>query len=497
MPLSEHVVNDYQTIRLSLKAHPMRFLREHYARQKFVTADQLKTIRDGKRLSIAGLVLIRQRPGSAKGVVFITIEDETGVANLVVWPDVFDKQRKIVMGARLMAVHGIVQRDEDSDVIHVVAARLEDHSYMLRHLSEDIITPPLERGDAPKSCARRPAAIRAMSRSSPKAATFINGHLPARHAAKARMRMHPRHHRPSGADRRATGAASADRRPMEEPDRKRDHSHRALRKRPLRQSGLGIGAGAARSFNEHVQRGRNRRAHRSQANARPMDWNFFIPDDNIHVCGQAATARQPPAQAHRLRRCGPALPLADLDPRRWAVAQLRLSLCHSCGRKLSAPFPPQTKAKGSAMKRFFLTLAALLVALAPASANARSNLEGRWKNGKMEIVIAPCGRALCGTVVKASAEQQARAQSGSGTHLIGARVIDGIQPAGGGTYRANVFVAGPRQQRKRHDRAGWAQPPERARLRARGDLQDDALGPGQPVSTGLRPGTISPASTAD
>ena len=93
------------------------------------------------------------------------------------------------------------------------------------------------------------------------------------------------------------------------------------------------------------------------------------------------------------------------------------------------------------MKRFILTLAALLVALTPASANARSNLEGRWKNGKMEIVIAPCGRALCGTVVKASAVQQARAQSGSGTNLIGARVIDGIQPAGSGTYRANVFVA--------------------------------------------------------
>ena len=128
MPLAEHVVNDYQTIRLSLKAHPMRFLREHYAARKFVTADQLKTIRDGKRLSIAGLVLIRQRPGSAKGVVFITLEDETGIANLVVWPDVFEKQRKIVMGARLMAVHGIVQRDPDSDVIHVVARRLEDHT---------------------------------------------------------------------------------------------------------------------------------------------------------------------------------------------------------------------------------------------------------------------------------------------------------------------------------------------------------------------------------
>jgi error-prone DNA polymerase len=147
MPLSEHVVNDYQTVRLSLKAHPMRFLREHYANRGFVTAADLETLRDGKRLSIAGLVLIRQRPGSAKGVVFITIEDETGIANLVVWPDVFARQRKIVMGARLMAVHGIVQRDED--VIHVIARRLEDDTHRLRHLSEDIMAAPLSRGDAP------------------------------------------------------------------------------------------------------------------------------------------------------------------------------------------------------------------------------------------------------------------------------------------------------------------------------------------------------------
>jgi error-prone DNA polymerase len=157
MPLSEHVVNDYQTIRLSLKAHPMRFLREHYAAQKFVTADQLKNVRDGKRLSITGLVLIRQRPGSAKGVVFITIEDETGVANLVIWPDVFERQRKIVMGARLIAVHGIVQRDPDSDVIHVVARQLEDHSGMLRHLSDEALPSTLSQGDAPGSW-RPPAA---------------------------------------------------------------------------------------------------------------------------------------------------------------------------------------------------------------------------------------------------------------------------------------------------------------------------------------------------
>jgi len=155
MPLSEHVVNDYQTIRLSLKAHPMHFLREHYTRQKFVTADQLRSIKDGKRLSIAGLVLIRQRPGSAKGVVFITLEDETGVANLVIWPDVFEKQRKIVMGARLMAVHGIVQCEEG--VIHVVARRLEDHTDRLRHLSDEAMPSTLNQGDGAGSW-RPPAA---------------------------------------------------------------------------------------------------------------------------------------------------------------------------------------------------------------------------------------------------------------------------------------------------------------------------------------------------
>jgi error-prone DNA polymerase len=148
MPLAEHVISDYQTIRLSLKAHPMQFLRAHYAAQKFVTAEQLNGLRDGRRLSMAGVVLIRQRPGTSKGVVFITIEDETGIANLVVWPKVFEKQRKIVMGARLMAVHGIVQRDPDSEVIHVVAGRLEDHTHLLSRLSDDSLLPSrLEKAD--------------------------------------------------------------------------------------------------------------------------------------------------------------------------------------------------------------------------------------------------------------------------------------------------------------------------------------------------------------
>jgi error-prone DNA polymerase len=145
MPMSEHVVSDYQTTRLSLKAHPMHFLRGHYSARGFVTAGELRKMRYGRRVSLAGLVLIRQRPGSAKGVCFITLEDETGVANLVVWPDRFAAQRAIVMAARLMVVHGVVQHDEA--VVHVIAARLEDDSTMLRKLSEDAMPSTLSNGD--------------------------------------------------------------------------------------------------------------------------------------------------------------------------------------------------------------------------------------------------------------------------------------------------------------------------------------------------------------
>ena len=92
------------------------------------------------------------------------------------------------------------------------------------------------------------------------------------------------------------------------------------------------------------------------------------------------------------------------------------------------------------MKQFLLALAGLVIALAPASALANS-LEGRWKNGAMEIVIARCGATLCGKVVRASEQQQSKAQRGSGTRLLGARVIDNIEPAGPGRWSADVFVA--------------------------------------------------------
>ena len=87
------------------------------------------------RVSVAGVVLVRQRPGSAQGVVFMTIEDETGVANSVIWPNVLERERKVVMGARLVVVHGRIQRHED--IIHVVAERLDDRSDWLRLLTED------------------------------------------------------------------------------------------------------------------------------------------------------------------------------------------------------------------------------------------------------------------------------------------------------------------------------------------------------------------------
>jgi error-prone DNA polymerase len=134
MPLSEHVVNDYQTLRLSLKAHPMHFLRERLRAERVATCQDLRSLRDGQFVKIAGVILVRQRPGSAKGVVFMTLEDETGVANAVVWPNMLERHRKAVMQARLMLVSGRIQRHES--IIHVVATGLEDRSAWLGLLSE-------------------------------------------------------------------------------------------------------------------------------------------------------------------------------------------------------------------------------------------------------------------------------------------------------------------------------------------------------------------------
>ncbi|MEM6304281.1 MAG: error-prone DNA polymerase [Pseudomonadota bacterium] len=147
MPQAEHVVADYQTLRLSLKAHPMGFFRPSLQRQGFVQAQDLPGLHHGKRVQLAGLVLVRQKPGSAKGVCFITLEDETGVANLVIWPKMFEAYRAVIMGSRLLVVRGRVQ--SDGRVIHVVADHLENRTERLDALSEEQVPAITVRGDHP------------------------------------------------------------------------------------------------------------------------------------------------------------------------------------------------------------------------------------------------------------------------------------------------------------------------------------------------------------
>ncbi|WP_315782483.1 MULTISPECIES: error-prone DNA polymerase [unclassified Bradyrhizobium] len=136
MPLPEHVVADYQTIRLSLKGHPMEFLRRRFAAEGVLACRDVSDANDRRRIRCAGVVLVRQRPGSAKGVVFMTLEDETGIANIVVWPKVMETYRKEVMGARLVLVEGRIQSSPEK-VVHLVAERLVDRTADLALLSDD------------------------------------------------------------------------------------------------------------------------------------------------------------------------------------------------------------------------------------------------------------------------------------------------------------------------------------------------------------------------
>ncbi len=132
MGLSEHVVDDYMSLRFSLKAHPLAFLRQSLQGEGIVEAMRLAELRPGSQVKVAGLVLVRQRPGSASGVIFATLEDETGVANVIVWPSVFEAHRSIVLKASLLAVRGKLQRE--GLVIHVVAEELIDMTERLAEL---------------------------------------------------------------------------------------------------------------------------------------------------------------------------------------------------------------------------------------------------------------------------------------------------------------------------------------------------------------------------
>lgn len=135
MSAPQHVAEDYRTTSLSLKAHPVAFFREDLKRAGAVTCETLKTLPDRRRISAGGLVLVRQRPGTAKGVVFMTLEDETGIANVVVWRDCFEANRRVVMGASFVIVHGQLQKE--GEVIHLVAERFTDLSGKLADMRDD------------------------------------------------------------------------------------------------------------------------------------------------------------------------------------------------------------------------------------------------------------------------------------------------------------------------------------------------------------------------
>jgi error-prone DNA polymerase len=163
--LGEAVHEDYATLRLSLRAHPVGLLRERLraASPRLVAAAELATLPDGARAAVAGLVLVRQQPGSAKGVIFMTLEDETGLANLVVWQHVFARFRRVVLGGRLVEARGRLQREGDppNAVIHLVADALGDRSEHLAELTRSppgsLLSPQASRGDEarPSSGGRR------------------------------------------------------------------------------------------------------------------------------------------------------------------------------------------------------------------------------------------------------------------------------------------------------------------------------------------------------
>ena len=146
MRMGEHIVADYQTLGLSLKGHPMALLREMYTTQGILPCHEVKTLVHGKRVRVAGVVLIRQKPGSAKGVVFMTIEDEGGIANLVIWPSLMERFRKVVMGARLVWVAALVQRSEEG-IVHLVVEHIVDRSSDLALLSHESLPLMLARAD--------------------------------------------------------------------------------------------------------------------------------------------------------------------------------------------------------------------------------------------------------------------------------------------------------------------------------------------------------------
>jgi error-prone DNA polymerase len=160
MPLAEHIVADYQTVRLSLKGHPMQILRPRFHRERILSCAETEAKPDAAFARTAGIVLVRQRPGNGNAI-FVTLEDETGITNVVIWARLFERFRREVMGARLMLVEGRVQKSVEG-VVHLMAQRIVDRSIDLLSLSDthraevpmpidELKNPPLPRHRHPRN----------------------------------------------------------------------------------------------------------------------------------------------------------------------------------------------------------------------------------------------------------------------------------------------------------------------------------------------------------
>lgn len=168
MAKGREVVEDYRSHGLTLRAHPLAFLRKQPAEMGVTLCAELKDMPDGKRLTVAGLVLVRQKPGSAKCVMFLTLEDEGEIANLIVWPSLFEKQRSVVIGAQMLVCRGKVQKA--TCVIHVIAEHLIDRSEMLPPSVAWIRNSSFQPGVATKPSMPATVSIRAKARFSKKPA---------------------------------------------------------------------------------------------------------------------------------------------------------------------------------------------------------------------------------------------------------------------------------------------------------------------------------------
>ena len=197
MPIGEEVVNDYRFLRLSLRAHPSEFLRGDLSARGILRNAAVRATTSGARATVSGLVTCRQRPGSANGVIFMTIEDETAMANIIVWPKTFERLRPVVLGARYVAVRGKVQ--EECGVIHVVAEHIEDLTPLLGRLTEhgteidglarcDEVRRPIEESRDARARGNRETRLTALMREMPELAADLDttargsAHAPSRKA---------------------------------------------------------------------------------------------------------------------------------------------------------------------------------------------------------------------------------------------------------------------------------------------------------------------------